>query len=87
LTTNAGPARSRGTRQAVHFRMPVTEYYSGEWPVAYVNPDPGKSTVLDGADVINDERYTFRRWSHLRFVGPLEVSDVNLSKPAALDAR
>lgn len=69
-------------REAVQFR---TSHLARErWPWLYLEhkPNSPKPIVLDGPAVFSATDYRFRRWSHLRLVGPLKVSAVRLSRRA-----
>ncbi|NOS73371.1 MAG: hypothetical protein HOP36_02275 [Methyloglobulus sp.] len=71
-------------RVAVNFRMPTPR--KGEdklWPLIHIEHKPDDKTpiLLDGSKVLKGTDYRFRRWSHVRFAGSLEVSEVSLSAP------
>jgi hypothetical protein len=77
-----GPSMRAGSgiEQAVQFRVWHREGES--WPRLRLAPDAaaGRPIVLDGPRLFSASRYRFRRWSHVRFVGPLEISGVTLSQ-------
>jgi hypothetical protein len=68
-------------RDAVQFRSRALPR-DGTWPDLLQEHDPAGAgpIVLDGSRVFAKTDLRFRRWSHLRFVGPLEVSAVTLSR-------
>lgn len=73
-------------RPAVHFRAPARQLDSERWPQLRVKygPDRGKPIVLDGPEVFSSTKYRFRRWSHVRLIGPMDIEAVSLSRRSAL---
>ena len=70
-------------QEAAQFRAPPRKAKEKLWPFIHIEykPDNKKPILLDGSKVFSGTNYRFRRWSHIRFAGPLEVSEVSLSMP------
>lgn len=71
-------------RVAVNFRMPTPRKSEDKlWPFIHIEhkPDDKARILLDGPKVLKGTDYRFRRWSHVRFAGSLEISEVSLSAP------
>jgi len=75
-------ARALERRKAVHFRTPRRG--DETWPEVRVGQARARPIVLDGSKVLGATGYRFRRWSHVRFVGPLELAGVRLSRRTEL---
>lgn len=70
--------------EAMPYRAPAPSKREDRWPMITVDArvDAGPVAVsLDGPAVFEGSGYRFRRWSHVRFVGPLSVSEVAVSEP------
>lgn len=73
--------------EAVDFRAPRKIKKAELWPwfsVRHIADQQG-NTLLDGPSLAGQAGYRFRRWSHLRFVGAVDVKSVSLGKPLLLE--
>lgn len=79
-------AKGASVRQAVQFRAHARE--NENWPHIWVEhkTDEKAPVVLDGPKVFGGSPYRFRRWSHLRLVGPLEISTIALDRRSLVPA-
>lgn len=70
-------------QDAPQFRTPPRKAKEELWPLIHIEykPDNKNPILLDGSKVFSGTDYRFRRWSHVRFAGSLEVSEVSLSLP------
>jgi hypothetical protein len=93
LVVEFGPAQGQGGQgeithmcKAVEFRAPAKKQGQAIWPCLSVkfSPDAEGKMLLDGEAVLRGTRYRFRRWSHLRIKGAVDVSGVVLSKPVRI---
>lgn len=66
---------------AMPFRSGTAKEDGEAWPTFPAGPLKTGAVVIDGPRVFEGSRFQFRRWSHLRFAGPLSISDVALSQP------
>lgn len=73
-------------REAVDFRTPSKKRDQAAWPLIHVQypPDINDKIILDGPKILDNTGYRFRRWSHLRFTGAVEVSGVEINSPTRL---
>jgi hypothetical protein len=76
----AGGAAELG--EAVQYRTQPRP--TERWPRIAVQYQPGAKSVLDGPALFASTPYRFRRWSHLRLTGPLDVAGITLERRAAL---
>ena len=67
--------------EPVQFRFSPRKKKNELWPLIHIdyNPDNNNPILLDGSKVFSGTDYRFRRWSHVRFAGPLEISEISLS--------
>lgn len=70
------------TRPPVPFRLPQGK--RAQWPEVQVAPAGGKEIVLDGPALLAKSGVRFRRWSHLRLVGEIELSEITLARRASV---
>ncbi len=54
------------------------------WPRIAASYEAAARTVLDGPALFASTPYRFRRWSHLRLTGPIEIAGITLDRRAAL---
>lgn len=66
--------------EAVRFRTHNKKENPQIWPMIHIqhSPDKNGKFILDGPSLFNNNRYTFRRWSHLRFEGSIELDKITL---------
>lgn len=66
-------------RKAVYFRS--SPRLSEEWPLVSIVPLDGRQPLtLDGPGIFAASGYTFRRWSHARLMGPIEIASIKLTQ-------
>jgi len=63
------------------FRSPTAKSGRDSWPTVHLMKDLSKSTIGIGAAALEGTGYQFRRWSHLRLVGPVALSRIALNNP------
>lgn len=83
VSSSQGKSGMPRMRDATQFRSPYRKVNNEIWPNIHIEymPNEKKPIVLDGSKVFSGTNYRFRRWSHIRFAGPLEVSEVSLIMP------
>jgi hypothetical protein len=83
VSSSQGKSGMPRMQDAPQFRSPYRKVNNEIWPNIHIEymPNEKKPIVLDGSKVFSGTNYRFRRWSHIRFAGPLEVSEVSLSMP------
>ncbi|MEP7300654.1 MAG: putative glycoside hydrolase [Caldimonas sp.] len=85
-----GNARGAGMTLAepAPFRSAAVKSRGDLWPMLTDDRLPAQGPlVLDGSKLLEGSGYEFRRWTHLRLLGPLSISQVALSAPKAMPAR
>jgi hypothetical protein len=67
---------------AAPFRTVFPKGRTQQWPRLSVARAQGDEVLaVDGPHVLEGSRFRFRRWSHIRFDGPVAVAEVTLSRP------
>ncbi len=69
--------------QAIDFRTPPKLKNQDIWPLLNVKYNNDGLILINGPELFNGTSYHFMRWAYLRFVGPVELSTVTLSKPVS----
>lgn len=72
--------KSSPYHEAVYFR--AAPRVSEDWPLVSIRfPMDGRQPlVLDGPQIFAANGYLFRRWSHARLIGPIEIASIKLTQ-------
>ena len=77
-----GGGAQQAAPAAVYFRSPGWERET--WQQVQVAAGGAKEIVLDGPALLEKTGLHFRRWSHLRLVGNVDVSEISLARRASV---
>jgi hypothetical protein len=66
---------------SVPFRADTVKGGTEKWPVVHLKKDLGGGSIGIGAAALEGTGYQFRRWSHVRLLGAVAVSRIELSNP------
>lgn len=84
LGAAAPPEGTARTGPALPFRSTPAKGRNDTWPwISGGKAQSGAKVSLEGPQFFEGTGYRFRRWSHVRFTGPLTVGDIELFKPRA----
>lgn len=86
LAAQGGAVSADEMSPPVEFRSTARADRQQSWPRIGLswNTGAGGAVLLDGPELLARRGLRFRRWSHLRLMGPLEISAIELSHRASI---
>jgi hypothetical protein len=76
-----GKGASAALEDGAPFRSPTAKSGRDTWPTLHLKKSLKQETFGFGAAALEGTRYRFKRWSHVRLVGAVAVSRIELNNP------